>query len=273
MSPRHRSRPAVPTDYPTFTRLFVELATGDPIPGRDAWEASIAPTMRIYEDAAGEVVAYSYHQVLGDTGYVRHVVVDPARRGERIGGAVMATLADVFRGAGCARWCLNVKPDNTPAVRLYESVGMIREYASASLHVPWSAVPTLPSPSREVHGRLAEPHEDAALDAAFGMPAGSLAASRKVPGRAVARLVDPSAPEDLRVGVASFDPRFPGAFPFRLADPSFARVMLETLQPYARPEDAHIGVVAEDDAALVRLLLDHGAALRMEILHYGGPLT
>ena len=271
--PRLRSRPAVPSDYPTFTRLFVELATGDPIPSRESWEASIALTMLVHEDDAGEVVAYSYHQILADTGYVRHVVVEPKRRGERIGAAVMASLADVFRAAGCAKWCLNVKPDNTPAVRLYESVGMLREYASASLHVPWSVVPSLPAPAREVHGRLVEPPEDAALDAAFGMPAGSLSASRKFPGRVIARLVDPSAPDDLRVGVASFDPRFPGAFPFRLAEPTFARVMLEMLKPHARPEDAHIGVVVEDDEALVRLLVDHGAAMRMEILHYGGPLT
>ena len=130
MEPHLRSRPASPSDYETFTRLFVELATGDPIPSRPSWEAGIAPTALFHEDAGGHVVAYSFHQLLGETGYVTHVVVDPAHRGKRLGRAVMDALAALFREAGCTRWCLNVKPENTAAVRLYESVGMRRAYAS-----------------------------------------------------------------------------------------------------------------------------------------------
>ncbi len=273
MESRLRSRPATPADYATFARLVVELATGDPIPPQASWEASLAPTTLVYEDAEGHVVAYTFHQVLGDTGYVRHVVVDPAHRGKRHGRAVMDALAKLFREAGCTRWCLNVKPDNTPAVRLYESVGMRRAYSSTSLHVPWAVVEHLPRAGRALVGRAVEPAEQDALDTAFDLPHGSLAASRKLPGRVLVRLVDSEAPDEARIGVASFDPSFPGAFPFRVAEPLFARALLEALRPHALPGHDHLGVVAENDPSLTRLLLENGAAQRMEIVHYRGVLA
>ncbi len=272
MEPRLRSRPASPSDYETFTRLFVELATGDPIPGRASWEAGIAPTTLFHEDADGHVVAYSFHQLLGETGYVTHVVVDPAHRGKRLGRAVMDALAALFREAGCTRWCLNVKPENTAAVRLYESVGMRPAYASTSLHFPWAALDRLPPATREVTARIVDPSEDAAIETAFDLPLGRLAASRKLPGRVVLRLLDPRAPDDARVGVASFDPNFPGSFPFRLAEPTLARAMLEAIRPHALPAHDHLGLVVEDDAPLARFLLERGASRRMEIVHYRGAL-
>ncbi len=231
------------------------------------------PTTLLYEDTAGQVAAYSYHQVLGDTGYVRHVVVDPAYRGQKLGRFVMDSLASLFREAGCTKWCLNVKPDNVPAVRLYESVGMKRAYASTSLSLPWAHVERLPSPSRAVTARAVDPAEDAALEAAFDLAPGSLAASRKYAGRAVLRLVDTAAPDEAKVGLASFDPHFPGAFPFRVAHPSLARALLEAMRPHALPQHEHVGLVVEDDAELSRSLVAHGATVRMEILHFRGALT
>lgn len=273
MPPALTARPATPADHATFLRLVVELQTGDPLPERARWEAAVMPTTLFYEDAQGRIAAYSYHQILGDTGYVRHVVVDPAFRGQGLGRVVMDMLAAIFRGAGCTKWCLNVKPENAPAVRLYESVGMKRAYTSASMALPWAQAPRLPGPMRAMLARAVDPPEDAALEAAFDLAPGSLAASRAFPGRAVVRLVDPMAPEEPRVGLASFDPHFPGAFPFRVAHPSFARLLLEAMKPHARPEHEHVGLVIEDDAELVRMLLAHGATVRMEILHYRGALT
>jgi GNAT superfamily N-acetyltransferase len=266
-----RARPAEPSDYDHFTRLVVELATGDPIPPRERWEAAIAPTMLLFEQG-GEVVAYTYYQVLADTGYVRHVVVDPAHRGRRLGRVVMDELAAIFRKAGCSRWALNVKPDNAPAIALYRSVGMLPAYESTAVRLRWDAVATLPAPSREVAARPLDPADDAALEDAFDMPRGSLAAARKIPDRFLYRLVDPSAPSEARVGVASFDRHFPGAFPFRVAEPGFARPLLEALRPHALPQHEHLGLVIEDDAPLTSLLLAAGATPQLAIVHYRGDL-
>lgn len=273
------ARGARPDDYDTFVRLFAELATGDPIPERARWEAAMAPGIRFFHEGGGEdgseagaIVAYSFHQVLDEVGYVRHVVVDPAQRGKRYGRAVMDALAAVFREAGCARWELNVKPDNAAAIALYRSVGMRPAYLSTALRIAWGDVPGLPAASREVTARVAAPDEDGALEAAFGLPAGTLLAARKVPDRVIVRLVDAAAPAAARVGVASFDPHFPGAFPFRVADPTFARALLEGIRPHARPGDSQVGVVVEDDAALVALLAAHGAKAHLEIVHYAGDL-
>lgn len=264
-------RPAVPADHPLFARLFVELATGDPIPEQAAWEAAQMPGTRFFE-RDGEVVAYAWATPLADTGYVKHVVVDPAHRGRGYGRLVMEELRRSLREAGCARWMLNVKPDNTPARRLYESVGMRPRYLSAGLRMAWDVVGRLPEPGRAVTGRPAEPAEDAALDEAFGLARGTLSGTRAGLDRVVVRLVDPAAPGEARVGVAAFNPHHPGAFPFKVAEPALARPLLEAMRPHALPRFAHVGVVVEDDAPLARMLVERGAEVRLEIVHYDGEL-
>ena len=47
---RLASRPATAADYDVFLRLFVELRTGDPLPERDRWQATILPTTLFFED-------------------------------------------------------------------------------------------------------------------------------------------------------------------------------------------------------------------------------
>src|SRR5690349_15734739 len=121
------ARPAVPDDYEHFARLFVELDMGNPVLPRDRWESAMARDT-LFVETRGEVVAYAYVQPLRGVGYVRHVVVAPPHRGRGVGGAVMQAIAAHLLGRGCTRWCLNVKPDNAAAVRLYRSVGMEHAY-------------------------------------------------------------------------------------------------------------------------------------------------
>jgi GNAT superfamily N-acetyltransferase len=265
------SRGAVPGDYDLFARLVLELATGDPVPEAGRWQETLMPTTLFFEEE-GQVVAYAWATTLADVGYVRHVVVDPAHRGHGHGRVVMDTLAEHFRRAGCTRWVLNVKPDNLPAIRLYRSVGMRDVYLSTALRLEWSVVDRLPRPARAVTGRPADPAEDDALEAAFRLPKSTLATSRSYAGRVIVRLVDPAAADEARVGVASFDVEFPGAFPFRVADPTLGRSLLEAMRPHALPKHSNVGVVVEDDAALARLLIEHGAEVRLEIVHYEGEL-
>jgi GNAT superfamily N-acetyltransferase len=264
------SRPALPADYDHFVRLVPELAVADPVPERARWESVMAPHTLFFEDR-GDVVAYAHYQVMNDTGYVRHVVVDPAHRGRRHGRAVMDELAALFRRAGCSRWELNVKPDNTPALRLYESVGMTAVYSSTALRFDWEIVERLPRDGRGVSGRTILPEEDAMVEAACKLPGGMLTTQRGTPGRALLALVDPAIGDGF-FGVASFDVHFPGAFPFRVAEPMLARALLAAMRPHALPEHANVGVVVEDDAELTRLLVTHGAKVHLEIVHYTGPL-
>ena len=264
-------RPAAPSDYDRFVSLFGELATGDPVPEVGRWQETMMPGTLFFEEA-GEVVAYAWATPLAEIGYVRHVVVHPDHRGRGYGRVVMEELAARFRAAGCTKWSLNVKPDNQPAIRLYRSVGMKERYFSTALTLEWEVVAKLPAPTRDVTARLLEPDEDTAVEAAFGLPRGTLAATRKYPDRVVLRLVDAGAPGESRVGVASFDPHFPGAFPFRVADPTFARAVFEGFRPHALPKFSHVGLVVEDDAALTRLLIEHGAKARLEIVHHEGAL-
>jgi GNAT superfamily N-acetyltransferase len=266
-----RARPATAADYEQFLRLLPELGVDDPAPPPDRWASTMAPHTLLFEEQ-GQVVAYALTQALNEVGYVKHVVVDPAHRGRGFGRTVMETLAARFRDAGCSQWCLNVKPDNLPALHLYRSVGLEQAYASTALRIDWSLVERLPQPERNVTARVVEPGEERALEAAFGMPGGTLAAAR-TQGKVVLRLVDSAAPEAARVGLASFDPHYPGAFPFRAAHPSFARALLESMKLRALPEHSYVQMVVEDDAELSRSLVERGATVRMEILHLRAALA
>lgn len=270
-APRLHARPAAAADHPHFARLFPELGVDDPIPPPDRWAEVYAPDILFFEDR-GEVAAYAHFQVLQGVGYVRNVVVDPRRRGQGLGRAVMDEIAARLRAAGCQRWCLNVKPTNEPAIRLYRAVGMETEYRSTALRFGWDLLARLPRPARAVTARPAGPAEDAVLEAAFRLPAGQVAAARARPGLVLLRLVDPAAPDDARVGFASYDPKFPGAFPFRVADPTLAAPLLEAIRPHELPGTPHMQLVVEDDDALAQLLTDAGATVRLTALHMAGAV-
>lgn len=265
------ARPAIPADHPHFVRLFPELGTGDPVLPADRWAETMAPATLFFEDEAGAVVGYVFFQVLRGTGYVRHVVVDPGRRGEGFGRAIMQVIAARLRAAGCARWCLNVKPDNEPAIRLYRAVGMAPAYTAVVFRFGWDLLDRLPRGDRAVTARLVEPADEAAIEAAFGMPAGQIDAARKRPEIVLLRLADPAAPEDAHLGFAAYDPRFPGAFPFRVADPTLAMPLLEAIRPHEAPGTPHMQIVSED-APLTVAMTAAGAIVRLETLHMVGEV-
>lgn len=254
-----------------FARLFPELDTGDPLPTEEWWRTEIAPQTWLFEQD-GEVAGYLYFQTLAGAGYVRHVVVAPGLRGRGVGRAMMAALAARLQERGCLRWCLNVKPGNTPAVRLYQAVGMRRAYSSASVRFTWGLVDRL-RPVEGVSVVGIDAAEDAAIQAAFGLPPGQLAAARENPGARLVRLHDPARPERVDLGFAAFYPGFPGAFPFRVVDPSLAAPLLAGLRPLARPEVEAMGVVAESDPGLVALLTDAGGKVVLDFDHYEGAVA
>jgi GNAT superfamily N-acetyltransferase len=272
-----RVRPATAADYPTFVRLFPELGVDDPIMSQDRFAREIVPTALIAErDAQGSRVAvgYAHFRIMKDVAYVRHLISAPDARRCGVGRLLMAQIADHARSQGCTTWCLNVKRDNLPAIALYESIGFSRAFASCMLRLDWAVVDARPVPGDgRVRARSIAPEDDARVESSMRLMSGQLHVARSAAGRVLMMLEEhaDSAPSEV-VGVAVFDPLFPGAFPFAVARPELAWSLLRALRPYARPDDAFIGLVVEDQPALAAALIAAGAVVRLETIHMKGPL-
>lgn len=262
-------RPARPDDYPAFAVLFPELGVPDTVPSAQRFCDEIAPSALIAE-RAGRVLGYAYFQLIGETGYIRNVVVAPGARGCGVGAALMDALRRGFRESGARTWDLNVKPDNLPAVRLYERCGMRAQHRSTALGVKWALVPTLPPPALAVTGLRLEPADDPRFERALRLLDGQLGAGRALPGRYIVGLA--AASDHAPAGVAVFDPGFPGASPFRVRHPSLVGALLAAIHAQARPPHDELGLFIEDDEAAVAVLHAAGATVRLEALHYRGTL-
>lgn len=263
-------RSARPDDYPHFVRLSKELGSGDPLPEGERWIAEVMPTTLVFEDG-DQVVGYTFVQPLERTGYVRHVVLGPTHRTRGLGKVVLAAAADFLRAHGCVDWCLNVRPSNTPAVRLYERCGMRPQFSSQSIKLPWSIVRELPRVAGGLTARIIEAEDDVAVETTFDLPRGQLASHRARAGRVLVGLRSREARSPW-VAVASFDPRFPGAALFRVQHPELAGPLLEAFRPAALPEHDHLRVMVEADEALAGLLFQHGGELIYDITRMAGPL-
>jgi GNAT superfamily N-acetyltransferase len=261
-------RAAVSADYPSFARLFPELEVGDPVPPVETWGREIAPHTTVVE-RGGEVVAYCYAPALHGTGHVRHLVVAPGERGQKLGLTLMRDAAARFREAGCTRWALNVKPHNTAALRLYEGLGMVRVLRSTALRLGWDRVAGLPAPVIAGQVREALPAQYAAIEQALSLFAGQIALAAEA-GTRVLRWIEGPAGQALAFG--AFDPAFPGSSPFRTATPDQARPLLEAFRPHALPGQTYLQFFVEGDQALREALVEAGAEIRLEALRLEGPL-
>jgi GNAT superfamily N-acetyltransferase len=259
------ARDAVPDDYATFARLFLELKVPDPTPTREIFEARILPATFVLCDG-GEALAYAWWNPFGAVARVTHVVVDAAARGRGVGLALMTELGRRALAAGCSQWTLYVKPDNTPAIRLYERCGMKVDGRGASMQIAWADLPRLDGEAADV--RVAAPEDDAAIDAAFDLPPGQVALFRQQ-GRVM--LCGRSHGEV--VAYAAFDPGFPGAMPFRVKRPGFARPLLDAMHAHARPDFDYVRATAIDGDALVHAMKGAGARVMLEMLQMRGPIS
>ncbi len=264
-------RDAQDADYPLFARLFPELTTGDPVPSAERWRERVAPDSLIAE-VDGAVAGYIFYEVLDGAGYIRHIVVDAPARGRGLGRHMVQAVGERMRERGCRTWRLNVRPENTPAIELYRSVGLEVVHASVAFRFPWALVDRLPPPRRSLDAVPVGDDEATAIEAHFGLPSGQLRQLGAAAGVYVRRLADPSRPElDPSLGVAAFDTGFPGCFPFRLGDARDLRSMLAGLRPLATSPE--MGVVAEGHEELAQVLIAAGATIKFRFVHMTGELA
>ena len=265
------ARPAEPSDYEAFTRLLPELRTPDPTPSPERWRDDLCRRAVILE-TDGAPVGYGLWAILREAAHVIHVVIGPEARGRGAGRALMQAIATQIQAAGAERWYLYVKTDNTPAIGLYERFGFTRHHDATALAFPWSGLANLPRAPETVLARPAKPEEDAALESAFELPSGGLAQYGRGPGQVVYRLIAPERPDDMRIGVATFDPAFPGGRYLAVARPALATALLEALQPLARPGDAIANLMIEGDPELVAILIAAGARVHFELVQMTGRI-
>lgn len=267
--------PATASDYDSFTRLFLELETGDPPIDRDTFVRDILPTMLVARQQT-QVVGYAFHQLFGDACYVRHIVTERSSRRSGVGRALMAATAERARAAGATRWRLNVKEANVAAVRLYESLGLARSFETVVARVRCDGLlGTLGQGAAQLQTREVGAGEAATIEARFDLPTGLVAKA------GATKLLRVALTSDGQVaGYGCFDAAFPSVYPLRALSISAASSLLRHFASLTRPiEDpqrpwrAHsIQVVFEDAAEAAQHAIDGGAELVFRIVHMQGPV-
>jgi ribosomal protein S18 acetylase RimI-like enzyme len=262
-------RPARVDDYQRFAALFLEMKVDDAVATPERFQSELLPTTLIAEHQ-NHASGYAYFQVMDKTLYVRNVVTAPEARARGVGTALMQAMAARAREMGCTEWCLNVKPDNTPALRLYEKMGLHFKYTSKALRINWADVMARRAPPHEpqFRTRRIEVDEEARVERETGLVSGQLATSRETPDR-IQWLIEAG---HRVLGAAIFHPHFPGAYPFRISDASLALEFLKSLCVFANPEPHFVNLVIEGQPQVADVFLRAGATLRLDIVHLTGAL-
>ena len=76
------------------------------------------------DDRVAGAAVYTFN---GFDGYINNVVIDVDRRGQGLGKVLMKELLAVGRKNGVPEFTLEVRVSNTPAIKLYESLGFKSE--------------------------------------------------------------------------------------------------------------------------------------------------
>lgn len=165
------------------------------------------------------------------------------------------------RNAGCTRWYLNVKRDNTSAIKLYTRCGLTLELESTLLRLAWARAPRVDG----IHELLATPDEDAEIAARFNVPLERIRKFRDRMPLIVLR------DQGALVAFASFDPAFPGTPTFCAATPDLAPALVEADRHHADPQFDFVQFCVEGDRALTNALIAVGAEVVFELLRLSAP--
>ena len=261
-------RPATPADHVHFARLVPELAVDDPVPDAEWFAREIVPLM-IVAERDGDAIGYAFYRLLEGTAHLIHLVVDPKARRTGAGSLLMSAVRERARTGGATTWFLNVKPENTGAIALYESFGFAVLFHSKALRMAWSAVLALPEGDDDVRVRALEPADEARAERELGIPKGTLGKLRSLGGRAI---VIAEGREGSLEGAAVFDPKFPGTYPFRASGPAVAAHILKAFHPSRRPEDPHLNIATEGQPHVADALVAAGARVHVATMRMTASL-
>ena len=257
-------RAATDDDADAYARLFQELAVPEGPPSRERFVGSVRDDV-IVADEAGHVAAVAWARPRGALWHVVHLMTDPQRRRQGLGRALLQAVAARGRARGFSRWMLNVKPDNLAARSLYAAMGMQPTRSSAAVRLPITGISGLPRTNDVVVGPLGPDRGE--MPALLLLP-GELQAARELPGRVFVE----ARRDGACVGIAGFDPSFPGSPLFRVVDVPVARPLLEAIVPHARAEDVDITVFVEGQPLLEDALCAAGGQVVMRVLRLEGEL-
>jgi GNAT superfamily N-acetyltransferase len=252
-------RAARDDDYAAYRVLHHVLVPEDPIPPFERWRTDIMSTIQVAE-RDGVVVGYVDCLLFDGGAHVRNLVVDPSARGSRVGAELMHGAAARCRASGITSWHLNVAEDNEPAIRLYEKLGFRADWRSASMVMPWDATRALPCEPADASPIF--PEDGERIETEFGLIGGRMQTLGRRSDRVMLQLANTAG--DL-LGMAVFDPGFPGASIFRVKRPALAGTLFAALRPHAQHD--YLLVLVEGDDALTILLEDAGARVRRRIQH------
>ncbi|MGC4152822.1 MAG: GNAT family N-acetyltransferase [Propionicimonas sp.] len=93
---------------------------------REAWQAELDNPDRLVlvrHDARGLVVGVATFSLAADMADLLRVIVAPDSRGRGLGGSLVRAGMEWAKAVGADRMLLEVRPDNTPAVRTYQKLG------------------------------------------------------------------------------------------------------------------------------------------------------
>lgn len=116
-----------PADEPAVVALWREVFADDPPrndPLRDARRAhATQPDLFFVLESDGEVVGTCMGGFDGHRGWVHRLAVDPARRRNGLGEALMAHLERALDARGCPKLNLQVRASNAAVVAFYRRLG------------------------------------------------------------------------------------------------------------------------------------------------------
>ncbi|MDQ3334290.1 MAG: GNAT family N-acetyltransferase [Myxococcota bacterium] len=257
-------RPARDDDYAAYAVLHRVLVPEDPVPPYARFCAEIAQTIQVAE-RDGQVIGYVDALLFDAAAHVRNLIVAEDARTRGVGAALMHAAAERCRTANIKAWHLNVAEGNTPAIALYTKLGFRFDWRSDSLVVPWAATLSLPADPANASPIRAE--DAARVETTFDLLRGRVTTMMRRPDRVMMQLTGDDASI---LGMAAYDPGFPGANVFRVVRPTLAGTLFEALRPHARHD--YLMVLVEGDEALTAMLEAAGATVRRRINHMSGDV-
>lgn len=254
-------RPARDDDYADFVRLFGELAIPDPLPTADRFAAAIVPVMSVAQ-LEERVVGFVTWRRYSEIAHVMQLAVDRDVRGQRIGQRLLEHARDAARAAGCTRWYLNVKRDNTSAIRLYERCGLTFELEAVVVKLDWARTPRVEGVVEELAT------DDAEIAGRFNVPIDRIKMFR---ARGTFRMIALRDEKGALIAFAPFDPTFPGT-PMLHGPADLAPALVEAVRHHADPQFDFVRLCVEGDRALADALLALGGETVFEILRLSASI-